>query len=214
MQISFTEAKDRIIAAVNEGRHFACLIESIDDGINSSDKACAAMGMPEWLAILTIPLFDGLPTNEAAGFARRYGVSMKAWEKIDATGWARIETRFKMFCVRQALEAARPKGVIPNYWPAVEAACLRVLTALETGDKEELAAAASAARSAASTAESAAWSAARSAASAASTAARSAASAARSAESAAWSAARSAESSAARSAQFDALLTFIDQEIA
>jgi hypothetical protein len=204
--ITYADAGNNIVRHATEGRliqgkwhkrngqELACLLGAIHTDVESQADACAATGMPEWLAFLTVRLFDGLPSDRIAEFGERYGTSMRGWASIDAAAWKRVETKFKMFCIRQALEAARPKGDIPEYWPAVEAACLQTLEAMESGDEKALIAA-----------RAAAYAAARAAADAAADAAARAADAA---DAAARAAAR-----AAYAAQFEALITFIDQEI-
>lgn len=139
------------------GRELACLLGAIAPNIGSVKDACAATGMPEWLAELTVALFDGLPSEMIKPMGLRYGTAVNRFGQIGAAGWQRIKTKFLIFTVRQALNSARPKGPIPDYWPQVENACLGVIAALETGVGlgAALAAARSAARSAAQAARAA-----------------------------------------------------------
>jgi hypothetical protein len=203
------------------GHEMACLLGAIHADVNSSADACAATGMPDWMGFLVPALFDGLPKKDIHNYGLKFATSMRGWGVLDDKNWGSILTKFKIFTVRQALEFARPKGPIPDYWQAVESACLKTIDALRGGDKDALADAAVAAADAAYAARAAA-DAARAAAYAAlaadaadADAALAAAYAARAADAADAAAAAYAAAAAvaARAAQFDALLEFISQEI-
>jgi hypothetical protein len=202
-----------------DGHEMACLLGSIHADVNSSADACAATGMPDWMGFLVPALFDGLSKKDIHDYGLKFATSMRGWGALDDKNWSSILTKFKIFTIRQALEFARPKGPIPDYWQAVESACLKTIDALCGGDKDTLA---HAARAAAYAARAAAYAAhAARAARAAAYAAHAAAYAARAAAYAAYAAhaaraaayAAHAAADAAHAAQFDALLEFISQEI-
>jgi hypothetical protein len=205
-----------------DGHKIACLLGAIHADVNSAEDACAATGMPDWMGHLVPVLFDGLPKKDIYDYGLKFATSMKSWQVLDENSWDRVLVKFKIFTVKQALEFARPKGPIPDYWQAVENACLQTIDALNLGDKQALAAAAASARAAAYAAADAAANAAytayvsaRAAADADYAAARAAAYAAANAAYAAANTAYTAYVSAraAYAAQFDALLEFIGQEL-
>jgi hypothetical protein len=124
-----------------DGHEIACLLGAIHADVNSSEDACAATGMPDWMGYLVPVLFDGLLEADIYGYGLKFATSMKSWQSLDENSWDRVLVKFKIFTVKQALEFARPKGPIPDYWQAVENACLQTIDALNLGDKQALAAA-------------------------------------------------------------------------
>jgi hypothetical protein len=202
------------------GHEMACLLGAIHADVNSSADACAATGMPDWMGFLVPALFDRLSKKNIHDYGVKFATSMRGWGVLDDKNWGSILTKFKIFTVRQALEFARPKGPIPDYWPAVESACLKTIDALRGGDKDTLADAADAADAATADAADVAYSAADATDAAAYAAAHAAHAAAHAAHAAATAdaadvaySAADATDAAAYAAQFDALLEFISQEI-
>ena len=208
--------RQRVWNATKCGQEVACFLGASAATVTGIDT-CPGNLAPRWVLECIPDMFDGMPVAVAIKPATAI-VMIDAWEKMrgaDDPRWEAARRRWLVYLVRTAMEAARPSGVIPDYWPAVEAACLQSISAIESGGK----AAAEAARAAAKTAEAAAWAAAWAArwatAEAAEAAARAAAEAAEAAaQAAAWAAAKAAQAAAwaaARDRQWIELASIISE---
>jgi hypothetical protein len=190
----------------DEGRHIACLLGASSPDVNDVKEVnCVALCMPQWLAKLTLPMFDGVPINQADAYALRYADVAERWCVLTPEAWDRVSVTFRVACIEQALAAAEAVQPTPrpDYWDAVQTACGKMVVALKSGDAAEAAEAAEAAREAAREAWAATGAATR-AAWATWAAARAeavvAAEAAEAAEAAAWDEAAEAAAWAARAA--------------
>jgi hypothetical protein len=115
-----------------DGRELACLLGAIHPSV-TSPADCNGDLMPMWLAELTPTLFDGIAAEHMLSMARRYGELVARWHMLTPAGWDAIRTRFLIRTIDAAVEAATPVSAGKSYWPAVEAACEQVKTALATG---------------------------------------------------------------------------------
>ena len=156
--ITSQEAAHRILSFLKDGRlvqgawhrqegarELACMIGAIDPAITSAEQ-CPSGVMPQWLAYVTVSLFDGQSKMDAMAWAERYAGLMSRWHVLEPDAWQRAEVRFKIVCVRSAIASAEPVCKDQDYWPKVTAAAQQVCDALE--GKGELKAAAAAARAA------------------------------------------------------------------
>ncbi|MGE3582870.1 MAG: hypothetical protein AB7J28_15820 [Hyphomonadaceae bacterium] len=210
IELTPQEASARILAHLHEGRlvqrawhgrdgekQLACMIGALDPSINRASQ-CPASVMPQWLASLTVTLFEGQEKSDALAWAERSAKLMAGWSILTDENWKRIETHFKIATVKRAIAAAEPVAKDADYWPQVTAAAQQVCDALEgNGDR---AAAEAAARAAEAAARAAVWAAEAAARAAAEAAARAAEAAARAAVWAAEAAADAAAEAAARAA--------------
>ncbi len=125
----------------DEERHIAGLLGASSPDVHDvEDVNCAALCMPQWLAELTLPLFDGVPTDQADAYALRYADVAERWCALTPEAWDRVSVTFRVACVEQALtsaEAVQPTPR-PDYWDAVEAACNAMVAALKSGDAAEV----------------------------------------------------------------------------
>jgi hypothetical protein len=208
-----------------DGRHLACLLGAIDDGIYAPSD-CPASVMPLWLANLLPTLFDGVTEVRALEYGTRFAKALRIGNTDD-----HVMRRFLIVCVESAVACAKPKTAeAPPYWPAVAKVCSNVVTLLSSGGKGPAWAEAA---EAATEAETAAWAEATALASvdveveawtaAARAAARAAAWAARASVAASALAAASAAGASARAARaargkqhellFDALLNAMVEDL-
>ena len=123
-------------------------------------------GLPEFFAQLTDKLFEGMSLEKSKSFPKDVIEAVKIGSDV-----SKIETKFKIAVLNRNLITL---AKLDNDHGVIEIT-KNVIAALKSGDKDELAAARSAASSIAYSASSAAWSAAMSAWSAAESAAESAA---------------------------------------
>jgi len=168
-QITSQEAASRILSFLKDGRlvqgtwhrqdgarELACMIGAIDPKITGAEQ-CPAGVMPQWLAYVTVLLFDGQSKTDAMAWAERYAGLMSRWHVLEPDAWQRAEVRFKIACVRSAIASAEPVCKAKDYWPKVAAAVQQVCDALEgNGDLKAYAAADAAADAAAAAARAAA----------------------------------------------------------
>jgi hypothetical protein len=91
--------------ALNDGRELACLLGAIAPHIDDISK-CPASVMPAWLAILTVPMFDGQATDVALAWAGRFGAQMAQWHRLDSVAWDRVRAAFCAACVADARRSA------------------------------------------------------------------------------------------------------------
>ena len=161
-QITSQEAASRILSFLKDGRlvqgawhrqdgarELACMIGAIDPKITGAEQ-CPAGVMPQWLAYVTVSLFDGQSKTDAMAWAERYAGLMSRWHVLEPDAWQRAEVRFKITCVRSAIASAEPVCKDKDYWPKVTAAAQQVCDALEgNGDLKDAAADAYAAADAA-----------------------------------------------------------------
>lgn len=123
---------------VDEGRYIACLLGASSPDVNGvEDVNCAALCMPEWLAELTPPLFDGVPKDQASVYALRYADVAERWCVLTPEAWDRVSVTFRVACIEQALSSAEAMQLTPrpDYWAAVEAACEAMIEALKDDDE-------------------------------------------------------------------------------
>jgi hypothetical protein len=130
-------ASQRILAHLHEGRlvqgtwhqkqdglELACLIGAISPEI-SSDTQCPASVMPSWLAVLTVPVFDGQAKDVALAWAGRFGAQMAQWHRLDDASWFRVWESFCSACVadgrRSAASAASAAASASAYAAAAAA---------------------------------------------------------------------------------------------
>lgn len=160
--ITSQEAAHRILSFLKDGRlvqgawhrqdgarELACMIGAIDPAITGA-KQCPSGVMPAWLSHVTVMLFDGQNKDAAMAWAERYAGLMARWHVLEPDAWSRIEVKFKIACVRDAIAAAEPVCKDKDYWPKVTAAAQQVCDALEgNGDLKAAADAAYAAYAAA-----------------------------------------------------------------
>jgi len=178
----------------NGGRELACLLGAIHSDIGDA-SACPAHLMPEWMATITVTLFDGAGASHAADLGVRYAAAMRAWSRLDDAAWDGIKTQYLIRCVELALAKADPVASGLAVWTEVHAASQMVVAALRAGDADLLIGAVSAVHAAVHAAH-AAVHAADAAHAAARAAARAANAAARAAVHAAHAAARAAADAA------------------
>lgn len=164
IQITHDEAAARIRAFATEGRLLqgtwhkmngverACLLGAIHGDINSEDD-CPASLMPQWMARLTVRLFDGIREERAQEYGLRYAEAMKAWATFTPEQWKAALANILVYCVDSAVESARPAGEGKAYWPKVAKACATVTRLLREGAPEKELGAAHAAAHAANAAD-------------------------------------------------------------
>jgi hypothetical protein len=112
------EASQRILAHLHEGRlvqgfwhrqkdgrELTCLLGAIAPTIND-EKDCPATVMPQWLASLTVPMFDGQIEANALAWAARFGEQMGRWHALDSAAWDRVRAAFCSACVEDARRSA------------------------------------------------------------------------------------------------------------
>jgi hypothetical protein len=92
-----------IVAA--KGRDLACLLGAISPDIDDFRK-CPASVMPEWLASLTVSMFDGQDRADAMTWAARFGAQMARWHVLDFVAWNRVRAAFCAACVADARRSA------------------------------------------------------------------------------------------------------------
>ena len=193
--------RQRVWNATKCGQEVACFLGASAATVTGIDT-CPGNLAPRWVLECIPDMFDGMPAAVAIKPATAI-VMIDAWEKMrgaDDPRWEAARRRWFVYLVRTAMEAARPSGVIPNYWPAVEAACLQSISAIESGGKAAAEAERAATRAAAEATRAATRAAARAATRAAAKAAWAAAKAAAEAADAAAEAADAAADAAAEAA--------------
>jgi hypothetical protein len=57
--------------------------------------------MPEWLAVLTVSMFDGQAKDAAMTWAARFGAQMARWHRLDDAAWLRVRESFCSACVEE-----------------------------------------------------------------------------------------------------------------
>ena len=112
----------------HEGEHIACLLGSIDGRVNSPDAPCLASVAPPWLLKWTIDAFDGLAKDKINAAATLYVQTLRRGLSEDQ--WNKVSVEFRVWLIEDVLVSARLSGVVPSYWPAVDAACKGVIEAL------------------------------------------------------------------------------------
>ena len=150
IQTTHDEASARIHAFASEGRLVqgewhkmngvkkACLLGAIHSGINS-EHDCPASLMPQWMARLTVRLFDGIRTERTQEYGLRYAAAMKSWATFTPEQWSAALTNILIYCVDSAVESARPVCEGKSYWPKVAEACATVTRLMKKGAfKKEL----------------------------------------------------------------------------
>lgn len=166
-QITSQEAASRILSFLKDGRlvqgawhhqdgarELACMIGAIDPKITGAEQ-CPAGVMPQWLAYVTVSLFDGQGKTDAMAWAERYAGLMSRWHVLEPDAWQRVDVRFKIACVRSAIASAEPVCKAKDYWPKVTVAAKQVCDALEGNGDLKAARAADAAYAAADAADAA-----------------------------------------------------------
>lgn len=117
--ITNVEASQRILAHLREGRlvqeawhledeqgrELACILGAIAPHIEDSIM-CPSSVMPSWLAVLTVPMFDGQATDVALAWAGRFGAQMAQWHRLDDVAWGRVRAAFCSACVADARRSA------------------------------------------------------------------------------------------------------------
>ena len=88
-----------------KGRDLACILGAISPHIDDSSK-CPASVMPAWLAVLTVPMFDGQDMAAAMTWAGRFGAQMGRWHVLDSVAWDRVRAAFCAACVADARRSA------------------------------------------------------------------------------------------------------------
>jgi hypothetical protein len=103
------------------GRALACVLGAISHDIGSSAD-CPAAVMPEWLAGLTVRLFDAPIESDALAWAGRFGAQMARWHTFDAAAWERVRATFCAACVADANASAAAAAAAAAYAAAAAAA--------------------------------------------------------------------------------------------
>jgi hypothetical protein len=136
--ITNVQASQRILAHLHEsrlvqgtwhreqdGRELACILGAIAPNIDDSSK-CPAGVMPTWLAVLTVPMFDGQAKDAALTWATRFGTQMARWHRLGSAAWDRVRAAFCAACVadarRSAAVAAAAAAADAAAWAAVAVA--------------------------------------------------------------------------------------------
>jgi hypothetical protein len=134
--ITNIEASQRILAHLHEGRlvqnewhsvaekgrDLACLLGAISPDIDDFRK-CPASVMPEWLASLTVSMFDGQDRADAMTWAARFGTQMARWHVLDRAAWDRVRDAFCATCVADARQSADTNAAAAwAAWAAADAA--------------------------------------------------------------------------------------------
>ncbi len=146
-----------IVAA--KGRDLACLLGAISPDINDFRK-CPASVMPEWLASLTVSMFDGQDRADAMTWAARFGTQMARWHVLDRAAWDRVRDAFCATCVADAEQSAAALRPASAAWAANAARAAAAWAAWAAADAAARAAAAAAdaaAADAAANADAARW---------------------------------------------------------
>ncbi|MEI9966014.1 MAG: hypothetical protein WDM92_16615 [Caulobacteraceae bacterium] len=92
-----------------EGRKVACLLGAIHPDIDSTD-ACPANLMPEWMARLTVRLFDGVATASITAIGEAYAARLHRWSALDAEAWERVRKGFITETLADVVTRARAKA--------------------------------------------------------------------------------------------------------
>lgn len=105
-----------------DGQQIACLLGSIHPKINAAVD-CPASLMPQWLARLTISLFDRIPTGQVGRYGLAYGASVARWGALDADAWERIRKAFIIGVFGGAIDDATVHigDATPALWPEIKA---------------------------------------------------------------------------------------------
>ena len=159
-------AEDRLIRRAwvgtdDAGRETACLLAALyqPTGEAGSESACPAALMKPWLASLTVWIDDAGTAEKWHEHIKRYAAVIPRVVALSDEATELLSRRIRVLIVREAVS-----HITVDEW-GCRAACEGVVSAIESGDADKIAAAWSAAESAAeSAARSAAESAARSAA--------------------------------------------------
>jgi hypothetical protein len=110
--------------AREDGRELACLLGAIHPDVTHPSD-CPASVMPNWMAELLPTLFDSVSRHKSTNYGRRFAEALRVGNTDDS-----VLRKFLIATVEFAVNAARPKGDVPDYWPAVEKSCATVVTLL------------------------------------------------------------------------------------
>jgi len=113
------------------GVEIACLLGSIHPSIDSPSD-CPARLMPEWLARLTVRLFDGVPEERIFHYGEAYAQRLHRWSVFDAAAWERVRRTFITRVFTGAIDEAQAKlgDHTPDFWPELKGLSDQLLTLL------------------------------------------------------------------------------------
>jgi hypothetical protein len=110
-----------------EGRHLACLLGAIGEDIDEP-AMCPASVMPPWLAYALPELFDCVRPDRAIEYGLRFAAALRTGSTSD-----KVRSRLLVAAVCLARDAAKQVDGAAPWWGEIDAACGRVIRALEDG---------------------------------------------------------------------------------